>query len=483
MSQSKHDAAKHQRWASFRLSVIGGLLASPPSQGELATAIEVLALKTWKDPISGELKSFSFSTIERWYYLAKEEQSPIEKLRKKVREDRGLRKIEGTEFASILESLYRDFPSWTKKLHYDNLVAKAKEVQTDLIPSYSTVRRWMSEKGMNRQRDKNGGREERINEARAKFDTRETRSFQAPHPGALWHLDFHHGRREVVTRDGRWIKPIALAIIDDRSRFICHIQWYEHENTENLVHGFRQALQKNGVPRALMSDNGASMISAEFTEGLKKLSIIHETTLPYCPEQNGKQERFWGNIEGRLMAMLQNKKEITLRELNDFTNAWVHEEYNGKLHSEVKSNPRSIFFDEKRVFRDCPSGEDLGLFFTRHESRTPRRGDATISILGKRFEIPDRYRNIKSIYVRFRHWDISRAWIVDPERDELVETIYPQDTLKNYNLPRKQIHKNVSVTMDDAAPDAPAPLLQKMMEDYSAHGLPSLYLEKDYYEK
>jgi len=31
-------------------------------------------------------------------------------------------------------------------------------------------------------------------------------------------------------------------------------------------------------------------MAAESTEGLARLSIVHHTTLPYTPEQNGKQE-------------------------------------------------------------------------------------------------------------------------------------------------------------------------------------------------
>jgi putative transposase len=35
--------------------------------------------------------------------------------------------------------------------------------------------------------------------------------------------------------------------MDDRSRVICHAQWYLDETTETLVHGVAQALQKAGI--------------------------------------------------------------------------------------------------------------------------------------------------------------------------------------------------------------------------------------------
>ena len=80
---------------------------------------------------------------------------------------------------------------------------------------------------------------------------REVRSYEATHVGALWHLDFHHGSKKVLTAGGRWQRLIALGILDDHSRLCCHVQWYLSETAEDLVHGLSQAIQKRGPPRAL----------------------------------------------------------------------------------------------------------------------------------------------------------------------------------------------------------------------------------------
>ena len=45
------------------------------------------------------------------------------------------------------------------------------------------------------------------------------------------------------------------------------------------------------------------MTAAEISEGLARLGIVHQTTLPYFSYQNGKQEVLWASVEGRLMAM------------------------------------------------------------------------------------------------------------------------------------------------------------------------------------
>ncbi len=81
--------------------------------------------------------------------------------------------------------------------------------------------------------------------------------------------------------------PLALSLLDDHSRLCCHVQWYLSETACDLVHGLSQAIQKRGLPRALMTDNGSAMVAEEVTEGLLRLGIVHERTLPYSPYQKG----------------------------------------------------------------------------------------------------------------------------------------------------------------------------------------------------
>ena len=66
--------------------------------------------------------------------------------------------------------------------------------------------------------------------------------------------------------------------------------------------GSRRPFRSAGLPRALLTDNGAAMLAAEVRQGLETLGIVHETTLPYSPYQNAKQEVFWAQVEGRLLA-------------------------------------------------------------------------------------------------------------------------------------------------------------------------------------
>ena len=312
-------------WARFRFSVVGSLLSSPPAHGELKAALEALAGKTWTHPAHGREVHFSAVTIERWYYKARREKDdPVGVLRRALRKDCGKVSLP-PRLAERLFAQYEAHKHWTYQLHYDNLGAAAKADPSLGTPgSYSTVRRYMQAHGMVRKPRAPKGTPGEIRAARRR-EEREVRSYEAEYVGALWHLDFHHGSLPVLTPRGQWEKPLALGILDDCSRLCCHLQWYLSEAAEDLTHGLSQGIQKRGLFRSLMSDNGGAMVADEVTEGLLRLGIVHERTLPYSPYQNGKQECFWATLEGRLMEMLEGVTELSLDFLNQATQAWVED--------------------------------------------------------------------------------------------------------------------------------------------------------------
>ncbi len=148
----------------------------------------------------------------------------------------------------------------------------------------------------------------------------------------LWHLDFHQARVKVLDEAGRWHTPVALAILDDRFRLCCHLQCYLAETAECLVHGLTEAFLKRGLPRALMTDNGAAMLAEETREGLVRLGIVQEPTLPYSAYQNGKQEVFWAQLEGPLLELLRTVTPLRLAFLNPAAQAWVEQDSHRRVH-------------------------------------------------------------------------------------------------------------------------------------------------------
>ena len=303
-------------WARFRFSVVGSLLSSPPVRGSLKTAIRALAEKTWSHPVTRRDTRVAASTIERWYYTSRNQRDdPVGALRRATRKDRGKISL-GAAIAERLHLQYLDHPHWSCQLHYDNLAALVKSNPTlGQLRSYSTVKRYMRAHGLVKK--PRIPLHQRPGEAHAerRRQTREIRSYEATHVGALWHLDFHHGSLKVLTPGGQWLRPLALGILDDHSRLCCHVQWYLSETAEDLVHGLSQAIQKRGLPRALMTDNGSAMMAEEVTEGLLAgWASSTSRTLPYSPYQNGKQGVVLGHTRGRrLMTMLDGVAKLTLR--------------------------------------------------------------------------------------------------------------------------------------------------------------------------
>jgi hypothetical protein len=314
--------------------------------------------------------------------------------------------------------------------------------------------------------------------ASERLQQREVRSFELDHVNALWHLDFHYGSRKVLTRHGTWMTPMALAVLDDRSRLACHVQWYPDETAESLVHGFSQALQRRGLPRALMTDNGAAMMAEEFAAGLHQLGILHQTTLPYSPYQNAKQESFWGRVEGRLMAMLEGVDELSLELLNTATAAWVEHEYQRRVHSEIGGSPLERYLAGPDVGRECPGSEMLRAAFRREITRTQRRSDGTVSLHGQRFEIPSRYRHLQRVHLRYARWDLRRVDLVDARRGGLLCALYPVDKSANADGQRRILDAVNQAPLAVSSPGM-APLLRQLMAEYAATGLPPAYLPTD----
>jgi hypothetical protein len=257
------------------------------------------------------------------------------------------------------------------------------------------------------------------------------------------------------------------------------------------VHGFSQAIQKRGLPRALLTDNGAAMVSDEFTEGLLSLGIVHEKTLPYSPHQNAKQERLWATMEGRLVEMLDGG-EWTLDFLNEATQAWAEIEYNRAVHRELLMSPVERFSKAADVLRPSPSSQVLREAFRLQTTRVQRQTDGTISLEGVRFEIPSRFRHFRKVTVRYARWDLSRVDLIDPQSGTILAALYPLDRAANADGRRSVIEPDRGSdddepddetlsggTPDDGGPDKPlAPLLNKILTEYRATGMPPAYLPK-----
>lgn len=466
-----------ERWARVRFAIVGRLLVDPPRRGELRAALQELAAQWWRHPSTGEPVRFGYSTLERWYYQARGASDPMKALSRQQRADAGESRVLSEAAQAELEAQWRQHPSWTYKLHADNLAALIRErPELGPRPSYSTVRRRMQERGWRRRPRSRRHATEAQRRAQRRLEQREVRSYEAQYVHALWHADFHQGSLRVVDEHGVWSTVKLLGVLDDRSRVVCHAQWYPQETAHALAHGLMQAFAKRGLPRGLMEDNGTAMGAAETREGLAGLSVLHQQTLEYSPYQNGKIEHFWTRVEGRLLPMLEDVEGLTLSLLNEATLAWVELEYNREVHSETGQTPLDRMLAGPSVARACPDSDTMRWLFTRKATRIQRRSDGTVSIDSVRFELPSRLRSQREVWLRWASWDLSCAMVVDPlDHRRKLAVVQPQDKARNADGRRRMVPLDPAPT-PPAQREPIAPLLRQIMANYAADGLPPAYI-------
>jgi putative transposase len=177
--------------------------------------------------------------------------------------------------------------------------------------------------------------------------------------------------------------------------------------------------------------------------------------------------------------MLEGCRDLTATKLNEATQAWVELEYNRRIHSETGQTPLARFLAGPDVGRPSPASERLRLAFMAEERRTQRKSDGTVSLEGRRFEIPSRYRHLDRVTVRWARWDLGHVYLVDERTAVVLCRLFPLDRTANADGVRRVLEP--VATVGSVAPPGRgiAPLLEKLIADYAATGLPPAYLPKD----
>ena len=265
MNLKKKNALAYDR-GLFRYVILEPLLTRPPAPGELAARLREMSSKSYIQQWDHRSINVSVRTLERWYAECKKAALPTQALQPKLRSDRKQTRVVLETHKKWLAEFNRKYPSWSVQLLYDNM--DAANLAT-FIPSYSTILRYFKAQNFFTKSLRSKHR-----------NVKEIRSYEVEYVGQLWHMDFHMGSRMVLTESGEFKQPICMAIIDDKSRLVCHAQWFLNETAEVLVHGLCQAIAKRGMPATFYTDNGSAMKAYELVTGLEVLAIKKETTLP-----------------------------------------------------------------------------------------------------------------------------------------------------------------------------------------------------------
>jgi hypothetical protein len=180
-------------------------------------------------------------------------------------------------------------------------------------------------------------------------------------------------------------------------------------------------------------------------------------------------------VEGQLLAMLEDVRDLTLEALNEATQAWAEYQYNRAKHSETGQTPLARFLAGPEVTRPCPDSSALRLAFTRTEQRTQRLSDGTVVIEAHRFEVPNCYRHLSRLQVRYASWDLTHVHLVDERTGVVLGRVFPQDKAANARGVRRPLEP-VAAGKALQGTAGLAPLLSKLLSQQAATGLPPPYL-------
>jgi len=91
-----------------------------------------------------------------------------------------------------------------------------------------------------------------------------------------------------------------LAILEHASRAALWLEAIQNKSSWALIPKLIEAIRRYGKPRIIRTDNESIFASKVFRLALFLLGIRHQRTDPGCPWQNGRVERFFGTLKGKL---------------------------------------------------------------------------------------------------------------------------------------------------------------------------------------
>ena len=167
--------------------------------------------------------------------------------------------------------------------------------------------------------------------------------FEAERPNARWVGDALHG--PVVA--GR--KAILIAFLDDHSRLVVASRWGYAENAMALRETLRIGLASRGRPKVIYVDNGSMFVDS----ALRRTCAVIGAKLVHSqagrPQGRGKIERFFRTVRDQFLVEIADALTGTgtpvasLAELNSLFDAWVHQVYHQRVHSETEQTPLQRF--------------------------------------------------------------------------------------------------------------------------------------------
>lgn len=146
------------------------------------------------------------------------------------------------------------------------------------------------------------------------------------------------------------------------------------------------------------------------------------------------------------------------------------------------ATPLERFTTGASVLRECPGSEELRRAFRIEVRRKQRLSDGTVSLEGRRFEVPQAYGHLRELHLRYARWDLTGADLVDARSGTVLQTIHPLDKSRYADGRRRRriAPDATTATAGTAAltpPSEPPPLLRELLGRFAATGLPMAMID------
>lgn len=208
------------------------------------------------------------------------------------------------------------------------------------------------------------------------------RRFEAELPNEMWQADVTEWHLACGT------KVEILNFIDDHSRLHVASDAYLVVKAQDVVETFYRAINLHGLPRSLLTDNGAVFTGrarggkVELEYELERLGVVFKNSRPYHPQTCGKVERLH-QTEKKFLA--KQKPAETLEELQMQLDSFVHYYNNIRPHRALgRRTPLQTY---NLPVKARPDGPRVTTYYRVRKDRVDKGGKVTLRYLSRLYHI------------------------------------------------------------------------------------------------
>jgi putative transposase len=359
------DEEQRRKIGLWRFSVLGPLVSAELGHGDVAQLCQEAARRNYRRP-DGRHVTLQPRTIQAWHYRFQQE--GLAGLAPKGRTDCGRSRSIAPALAEQLVALKREKPRRSIRRLIRMLEREGTVRRGEL--SRSSVHRLLRAHG--------------VSTRPPREEEKERRAFRHRYAGDCWMADVMHGP-QVFDRRGMARKVYLHAFVDSATRLVTGCAFRCGERAHHFEGVLKEALQRHGVPRMLLVDNGAAQSSESLQTICGELGIHLVHCKPYDAAAKGGVERFFATWRAEVGDELPEAPQ-TQDELNAVTWAWLSTEYHRRQHGGTQRVPLEHWLEQTDRLRPAPANDVLQRVFLHRETRRVRK-DGTVQYSGHELEV------------------------------------------------------------------------------------------------